>query len=389
VSQYSGAVLADAPNAYWRLGEPNGSVAFDQTASRFNGTFAGGVTLGQPGFTKDGNPSVLFDGASGYVDMGNQTPLAFIGPFTVEAWIKTAATATQRVIAGKVNWATNRGWAFFQDVNQLSFFGVTTGGAYVFQMSVSFTPDSNPHHVVAAWDGTGNPGNAVIYVDGVARSAVSSLNGPGTPDVNTQTFKIGFAVGSGSPYFNGSIQDVAVYPSKLSAARVLAHFQAAIATDPLRKRILDNAVLTLGAMTTAGGYHWDVKPGSVQSDERNLLTGIADTDLPFFLVQPTDKGEFKYFPANQAMERFVFAVTARADAPESTVYNRKTVIGEWLIGDVERALQADITRGGNCVDTKWFARPQELQSVGPDNIVIVLMLFGCVIYRTFGRPDGS
>src|SRR5260370_25843294 len=139
-----------------------------------------------------------------------------------------------------------------------------------------------------------------------------------------------------------------------------------MATDPLRRKILDNAVATRGAMPTAGGYHWDVKAASVQSDERNLLTGITDTDLPFFLVQPTDKGEFKYSPANQVMERFVMAITVRADAPESTVYNRKTVIGEWLIADVERALQADITRGGNCVDTKWFARPQELQSVGPD-----------------------
>src|SRR4051812_1334419 len=49
LSYYSSAVLALSPIAYYRLGESSGTTAADSSGNGLNGTYNGGVTLGQPG----------------------------------------------------------------------------------------------------------------------------------------------------------------------------------------------------------------------------------------------------------------------------------------------------------------------------------------------------
>lgn len=165
--------------------------------------------------------------------------------------------------------------------------------------------------------------------------------------------------------------------------------------NPYRQGVLDDACVSLRRGATANGYPFDVAPGSVSQDESNLLVLSPDRPLPVFIVQPTDKGTMAYFPSKQMTEDFVIAVTARMDAQDSSDYDRKTKVGEKLFAFIEMALTDDfggyvdsgITRGGNCVDTKLVSK-QMLQSVGPDNIVIVVVLAKCKIYRTYGRPAG-
>ena len=168
-----------------------------------------------------------------------------------------------------------------------------------------------------------------------------------------------------------------------------------MASDSLRTGILKDAVASLQKAATANGYPFDVAQNAVSMDEKNLLLPSPDVPLPIFLVQPTDKGNIQYFPANQLKGDFIIAITARMDAVESGDYDRKTKIGEQLFQQIELALTDDfggpvssgITRGGNCVDTRIRSR-QMLQRVGPDNIVIVVVLAVCSIYRTYGKPAG-
>ena len=59
--------LADGPIGYWRLGEAPGSAsAADASGNANNGTYSGGITLGQPGF-HGGDTAALFDGKTGRV----------------------------------------------------------------------------------------------------------------------------------------------------------------------------------------------------------------------------------------------------------------------------------------------------------------------------------
>src|SRR3989442_5707000 len=46
---YRASVLADHPVAYWRLDEETGTVLVDASGNGNDGTYAGAVTLGQPG----------------------------------------------------------------------------------------------------------------------------------------------------------------------------------------------------------------------------------------------------------------------------------------------------------------------------------------------------
>jgi hypothetical protein len=74
------------------------------------------------------------------------------------------------------------------------------------------------HHVVAAFD---RDAGITVHVDGVSRFTAATTIG--SID-NTGPFLVGKSTGYG--YFSGEIDEVAVYPTALSAARVQAHYSA-------------------------------------------------------------------------------------------------------------------------------------------------------------------
>ena len=64
---YPSEVAADAPRAYWRLGERAGTTAASVT-SMDTATYVNGVTLGRPGvLTGDSNTSVSLDGVNDFM----------------------------------------------------------------------------------------------------------------------------------------------------------------------------------------------------------------------------------------------------------------------------------------------------------------------------------
>src|SRR5437016_2966753 len=68
-ADYSQAVLALQPAAYWRLGESSGTIAYDSSPYGRNATYAGAPLLGQPGaIADDPDTSVGFNmnGTSNY-----------------------------------------------------------------------------------------------------------------------------------------------------------------------------------------------------------------------------------------------------------------------------------------------------------------------------------
>ena len=71
-SNYPSAIMSLVPQAYWRLNETNGKTAYDY-AGGYDGTVAGGVTVGKPGSTLPGlagtgGAAYFLDGVSGVVD---------------------------------------------------------------------------------------------------------------------------------------------------------------------------------------------------------------------------------------------------------------------------------------------------------------------------------
>ncbi|HEV3260444.1 MAG TPA: hypothetical protein VG013_26550, partial [Gemmataceae bacterium] len=98
-ADYMQTVLADNPAGYWRLGEASGTTASDSSGNGHNGTYMGGVTLGQPGaIAGDPNTSVAFNGTNGIVDTSF---VPNVLSFTIEAWVNPAtASARPQTVAG-------------------------------------------------------------------------------------------------------------------------------------------------------------------------------------------------------------------------------------------------------------------------------------------------
>jgi hypothetical protein len=92
-----------------------------------------------------------------------------------------------------------------------------TGVATIASSSVAIT-DQNWHYVVA----TKNGPTAHIYIDGIDRTA------PGTNSTltnNATALNIGRAT-SASAYFGGTLDEVAIYPTALTAAQVQQHYHS-------------------------------------------------------------------------------------------------------------------------------------------------------------------
>ncbi|MDQ1396332.1 MAG: hypothetical protein QOG64_1591, partial [Acidimicrobiaceae bacterium] len=219
-SSTSSAVLSDAPVAYYRLDGNGSNTLTDATANARNGLYeATGVTRGVAGALSGDS-----DGAAS----GNGGPIASVAPATflpanntartVEGWVKTANAGLQTV-------------ASFGTAGPDQAFTVSVDGSevvvdsYLDQLAFSAAPnainDSRWHHVAVTYDGT----SVVAYLDGRRlgsqsfASALSTTPGP-----------LGLVVGrwidaSSQPIY-GSLDEVAIYPTALSAARIEAHVAA-------------------------------------------------------------------------------------------------------------------------------------------------------------------
>lgn len=217
---YQLEVLSDGPAAYWPLDDSSGSTVAKNAVGSGVGTVHGGVTFGEAGVVAS-DPSqtaALFDGSTGYVSTNYQPTFDAI---TVEVWAKGLYAdfgENTRVLAA--GGAGGSGFDFYADNNS---------GIYLEQGGTSYKPgwgnvpfDGNWHHFALTWDGS----TVVSYTDGVQTGSAAAAHGPITC---TNPLSIG-AYSPGGDFFPGDIAHVAVYPTALSAARIQAHYDAALNT---------------------------------------------------------------------------------------------------------------------------------------------------------------
>jgi hypothetical protein len=221
---YKDAVLAELPVAYWRLDDRTPTTVALDSIGQHNGTYAGGVTLGQPGALKnDTDPAATFDGDGGIVTIGAVFPFLGMESFSLEAWIKpTGSDAEFRGIVSNESpsIANRQGYLMYVDT------GPTRAG---FERWANGTSDPTVldgglavgawSHIVGTFDGT----SLVLYVNGLATSQVKGKIA--IIPANT-TFVIGALNGGMQPTnFQGSIDEVAVYDHALAADCVMSHYK--------------------------------------------------------------------------------------------------------------------------------------------------------------------
>jgi hypothetical protein len=205
--------LADSPVSYWRLGEPSGTEAADVKAAN-NGTYKGTPTLGAAGLLlADPSTAATLNGTTQYVSVPDSASLDLGDVFTYEAWIKRSGTGkTDCIIDKGANAAVFR----FDGEDHLLLRRNSVGDI---AKSTTKITDTNAHHLVA----TKNGATAKIYIDGV------DVTGAVTNQTCTNTaiaLGIGASDAGTEDFFRGTIDEAAVYGTALSAARVLAHYEA-------------------------------------------------------------------------------------------------------------------------------------------------------------------
>ena len=226
---YVAAVLGSNPAAYYRLNESVGSTAFDASPNQANGAYASGISAGLSGLLDALDPSANF--TAGTVSIGRNGNLFPSAAISLEAVVQptSASLSAQevKILSGGTPWvAPYDSYKLALDGGYPVMAISTAGGAdYSVKANAQLTAGGTYHLV-----GTYNGSSLAIYANGqlLLSSAASGAINPGSGS--------GTALGgdvTGNWLYRGILDDVAIYPTALSASLVAQHAALISGLSPL------------------------------------------------------------------------------------------------------------------------------------------------------------
>lgn len=247
---YDSEVLADVPLIYYKLNETSGTVALDSSGNGYHGVYSGGVTLGRPSMViGSSDTSALFDGSTGVATSNAMFGPASYSQFSFDGMMDaTGIPSGGSASIGQIACFNNDG----DSVVVFAYPGFTAGGLLLTWLSNEIASNSLPllpggtHHVAGTWDGA----ESVLYIDGLVVALQRVVDGAAQPVPATLGSTLPFQVGNDlfANAFPGRLQNVAFYPTALSAQRVAIHAGAAqgsqasqfVSTDALITQVEDH-----------------------------------------------------------------------------------------------------------------------------------------------------
>jgi hypothetical protein len=262
-ADYQSTVLSQGPVGYWRLNETTqpptppinatnigtvGSPAGDGIYYNAIRGVTPGAIVSQPanGAVKFVDPTDIVGSPANRVWITNNVaPWNTGGPFSVEFWIRPDRTNLTQCVAANVEFisspaAQRNGWLIYQgnapaltDGQGFSFrLYNSTGLTALSQANWLGQLDPNAfYHVVGTFDGT----NLKLYLNG-ALVATTPISGTFRNNANPaipMTFGARANGASGSFTSIATFDEAAYYGTALSAAQVLAHYQAGTNASPV------------------------------------------------------------------------------------------------------------------------------------------------------------
>lgn len=223
-SQYLQAVVAASPSLLYRLDEPNGITVFDYNETN-NATASAGVTRGAAGaIVGDPDSASTFSGTTTGLAASGSASVTATDSYTLEGWVRTTST-TGGAILNFGNRVSGNSPAvdrlLYMDNTGRILFGSNNGGLRTVASTATYR-DGVWHHVAA----TLSPSGMNLYVDGVRVGTRADVT---TGSTLTGYWRIGGDTLSGwtsrptSSYLAGELDEVAVYPTALSASTIAQH----------------------------------------------------------------------------------------------------------------------------------------------------------------------
>lgn len=269
VSEYADTVVRDGAAHLWRLGESDGSSTTYDWAGGADLTVPSAVRLGTAGAVAgDPNTAATFRNSSSS-RLVSPTSAPAPDMFSLEAWVKT--TGNGRIVGyGNSNSSTGTSNTtdrlLYVDSGGRVTFGVYDGSADTLR-SPGRVDDGAWHHLV----GTLGADGMQLFVDGAPVADRADVTAGQAYD---GYWRIGADTLSGWPNRSlfggdrlvGAVDDVAVYPTVLSAATVLDHYTVAVdGGRPNQQPVADAQASIHGFDLTVDGSASSDPDGSIAS----------------------------------------------------------------------------------------------------------------------------
>ena len=217
---YSDAVAADNPVAWWRMDDASDvyghtllsadpGITFDQT----------GAILSESGY------AAAFPGTTGgtiNVDDAADLNYSYDLDFTIEAWVKRSEAAGTRDCVINKGDTNGSFWLLWESDGSFRVnldYGSTSAGTI--QTETTYD-DGAWHHVAVSVDRTAN---LHILVDGTL--AYEKRIGPEGGSVSSEGMMMQIGAMNSNFYYNGSMDEFAVYDYAIGADAITAHYNAA------------------------------------------------------------------------------------------------------------------------------------------------------------------
>lgn len=269
LADYDSEVLADAPNVYYKLNELKGTSAADSSGNAVNGTYNNGTQFGQVGpINYAADWANNFDGVSQYVSVPNNALIRPGDVFTVEFWVNVSTwTAPPETLFPAFVAKDTNDFIVYIDSTHGFLLSLNKQGVGTIAQSTIAMATGWAHGVV-----TKNGSAVHIYINGVDvtgsvsnQTIVSASTGMG----------IGASFNGGSNWLSGAMARVAVYPTALSATRVLAHYNAVVSRNA---NSLNGAITRLIASGVQGSQvTWSMGFDDIrEQDYVQQIMGVVD-----------------------------------------------------------------------------------------------------------------
>jgi hypothetical protein len=192
---------------------------YDEISKTHVGSRGGSLGAGVPGaLGSAGGTAIEFD--TGFLSFGDRLAFTGTAAFTLEMWIRSTSTSFSHVITKQDRGTPKVGYAMYTNGGGLTYERYANSQAV--NTSCTFPADGSYRHVAATYDAN----MLRLYVAGQLVGSSSDMRSM-TP--TTAPFLLGIESLGSTSFFQGSLDEVAIYDHALGADRIVAHVHAATA----------------------------------------------------------------------------------------------------------------------------------------------------------------